>query len=83
MKSKIDYHNRRIKEINQRIEILNNYIQNNSDLKNVEIGVGGSYIKRRNNRNSENKKYRISQFSSEIDGLKRVLKMHENEKNKL
>jgi hypothetical protein len=78
MEQEKDYHNRRIAEIKQRIDILNNYFIKNSELKNTETGVGGSYKKRRNSRNSVNKSYRLSEFKSEIEGLERVLKMHEN-----
>ena len=45
----------------------------NYNLKHIEKGVGKSYVKRRNSRISLNKDYRISQFKSEIEGLKRVL----------
>ena len=81
MEDEKDYHIRRVAEIKQRIDVLKNYIKTNSDLKNNEIGVGGSYKKRRNSRNSANKNYRLSEFKSEIEGLERVLKMHENKIN--
>ena len=53
--------------------MLQNYIDSNNNLKHIEKGVGKSYVKRRNSRISLNKDYRISQFKSEIEGLKRVL----------
>ena len=81
METPEEYHNRRIIEVQDRIKILENYIKNNSDLKCNEVGVGGSYKRRRNSRNKANKDYRISQFKGEIEGLERVLRMHRNKIN--
>ena len=78
METKEEYRNRRITEIKERIKILENYINNSKDLKHNETGVGVSYLKRRNSRNKANKDYRISQFKSETEGLKRVLLEYEN-----
>jgi hypothetical protein len=76
MEEEKDYHTRRILEIKQRIDVLNNYIKTKLDLKNTEIGVGGSYKKRRNSRNFANKSYRLSEFTSEIESLESLLKIH-------
>ena len=81
METAKEYHNRRVSEVQDRIKILENYIKNNSDLKCNEVGVGGSYKKRRNSRYRANKDYRISQFKSELEGLERVLRMHQNKIN--
>jgi hypothetical protein len=78
MEEEKDYHARRVLEIKQRIDVLNNYIKTKSELKNTEIGVGGSYKKRRNSRNFANKSYRVSEFTSEIESLESILKIHEN-----
>lgn len=81
METAKEYHNRRIREVQGRIKLLESYIKNNSDLKCNEVGVGGSYKKRRNSRNKANKDYRISQFKGEIEGLERVLRIHRNKIN--
>jgi hypothetical protein len=73
-----EYHNRRINEINERIEYLQSYIDNNTILKHNENAVGGSYLKRRNSRISANHNQRVNEFKSEIEGLKRVVEMHIN-----
>jgi len=65
-----EYHNRRINEINERIEYLQSYIDNNTALKHNENGVGGSYLKRRNSRIAANHNQRVNEFKSEIEGLK-------------
>ena len=81
METDKEYHNRRITEVRDRIITLSNYIKANSDLKCNEVGVGGSYKKRRNSRYNANKEYRLSQFKSELEGLERVLKMHKRKIN--
>jgi hypothetical protein len=73
-----EYHNRRINEINERINYLQSYIDNTTDLKHNESGVGGSYLKRRNSRISANHNQRVNEFKSEIEGLKRVVEMYIN-----
>lgn len=73
-----EYHIRRIKEITERIEYLQNYIDKNTVLKHDENGVGGSYLNRRNSRISANHNQRVDEFTSEIEGLKRVVEMHIN-----
>lgn len=73
-----EYHNRRIKEITERINYLQNYIDKDTVLKHNENGVGGSYLNRRNSRISANHNQRIDEFKSEIEGLKRVVEMHIN-----
>ena len=73
-----EYHNRRINEINERINYLQSYIDNNTILKHNENRVGGSYLKRRNSRISANHNQRVDEFKSEIEGLKRVVEMHIN-----
>ncbi|MFY8169593.1 MAG: hypothetical protein ACOVK2_00595 [Candidatus Fonsibacter sp.] len=78
METTKEYHNRRINEINERIEYLQSYIDNNTTLKHNENGVGGSYLNRRNSRISANHNQRVNEFKSEIEGLKRVVEMHIN-----
>jgi len=73
-----EYHNRRIKEINKRINYLQSYIDNNNVFKHNENGVGQSFLRRRNSRISANHNQRINEFKSEIEGLKRVVKMYIN-----
>lgn len=73
-----EYHNRRIKEITERINYLQNYIDKNTVLKHDENGVGGSYLNRRNSRISANHYQRVDEFKSEVEGLKRVVEMHIN-----
>jgi uncharacterized small protein (DUF1192 family) len=65
-----EYHNRRINEINERINYLQSYIDNNTALKHNENAVGGSYLKRRNSRIAANHNQRVDEFKSEIEGLK-------------
>lgn len=81
METAEEYHNRRVREVQDRIKILENYINNNSYLERNEVGVGGSYKRRRNSRTKANKDYRISQFKGEIEGLERVLRMHRSKIN--
>lgn len=73
-----EYHNRRINEINKRINYLQSYIENNNVFKHNENSVGQSFLRRRNSRISANHNQRINEFKSEIEGLKRVVKMHIN-----
>jgi len=72
------YHARRIHEIQERINVLSNYIGNSSAvLKHAESSVGQSYKKRRNSRNRANSDYRISEFTSEIKQLEINLRLHQ------
>lgn len=83
METEKDYHQRRINDILTRIDYLNNCIQNNQSLIHLENGVGGSYLKRRNTRNRQNNDYRLSQWKSEVEGLERVLLLHQNKLKEL
>jgi len=78
METTKEYHSRRINEINERINYLQSYIDNNTALKHNENRVGGSYLKRRNSRISAKHNQRVNEFKSEIEGLKRVVEMHIN-----
>lgn len=71
-----EYHKRRILEMTERINYLQNYIDNNTAFKHKENSVGGSYIKRRNSRISANNEYRINEFKSEIEQLNKYLENH-------
>lgn len=83
MEIKIEYLNRREKEIKNRINMIKQYIETNSTPTQSENGVGSSYIRRRNSRLRINQQYRIDEFKNELKSLERKLKDIEFEKNQL
>jgi hypothetical protein len=68
-----DHERDETKEIEQRIEILQSYIDNSKPIKNTEFSVGRSYKRRRNSRVAGLHQTRINEHQSELSTLKKRL----------